>query len=182
MRRIGFLLAFLAGLALSGSAFADTGAAESEPSATGVSSEPAFTIGPQPVWYLMGGVTGGGSVLADDRSGFVGGELSLVRVRDLRWAGIYADAYYDFGIEGTYVTAGPELGISALGLDVGGALRFANGETEVGAAGRLVFSLGVFTLYGRYIYMSSDLDEHVVQLGAMLKLPLLSPFGAGAPR
>ena len=50
----------------------------------------------------------------------------------------------------------------------------------VGVAGRVFVSvLGSFAVYGRYVYL--DGGEHAVQLGVTLKLPLASPFGAGAP-
>lgn len=180
MQKLGLLLVCCAGVALPAGALADNDAADSGDAQ--VSSKPAFTIGPQPVWYFIGGVTSGASVVADDRGGFVGGELSLVRLRDRKWLGFYADGYYDFGVDGTYITAGPELGIGVLGVDLGGVLRFAEGESEIGASARAVISLGLFSIYGRYIYMNSDFDDQVVQVGAMLKFPLISPFGAGAPR
>jgi len=36
-----------------------------------------FTIGPQPTWFLLGGVTSGGTVALADRGAFVGGEVSF---------------------------------------------------------------------------------------------------------
>jgi hypothetical protein len=135
-----------------------------------------FSIGARPAWYLLGGVTGGGTVGVDQKGGFVGGELSVVRLKQGRYLGGYADAYYDFGIDGTYATAGVEVGKQIFGLDGGVALRFAGG-TEVGATARVFVSVGVFSIYARYAYFDSPADDHVIQLGAMLKLPLHSPFG-----
>src|SRR5262249_50760826 len=83
--------------------------------------DPPFTIGSRPAWYLMGGVTGGDTVVSEGGGGFVGGELSLVRLRDGVWTGLYGDGYYDFGIDGTYVTAGGELGYRWFGFDGGAA-------------------------------------------------------------
>src|SRR5690349_8516117 len=84
----------------------------------------AFRIGAKPVWWVMGGVTGGGTVTVDDRGGFVGGELSVSRLRQGTYVGVYADGYRDFGIDGTYTTAGVEVGRRFFGFDAGGALRF----------------------------------------------------------
>ncbi|MCE9576903.1 MAG: hypothetical protein K8W52_27400 [Deltaproteobacteria bacterium] len=139
------------------------------------SAEP-FRIGAIPAWYVLGGATGGGTVGVDQKGGFVGGELSVVRLRQGRYIGGYADAYYDFGIDGTYTTAGVEVGKQFVGLDAGVALRFA-GDTEIGGTARVFVSVGVFSVFARYAYFNSDTDDHVIQLGAMLKLPLHSPFG-----
>jgi hypothetical protein len=148
-----------------------------------------FSIGSRPVWFLTGGSTAGGTVAADARGGFVGGELSLVRVRESRFLGLYGDAYYDFGVEGTYVTIGPEVGWIrrsrsfpfGLGVDGGGAIRLGD-DTALGATGRVFVSLlGTLSIYGRYAYLDADEDDHVVQIGVTLKFPLPPPFGAGAP-
>jgi hypothetical protein len=168
MKHVWFALAALAGVA------------------PAVARADAFSIGAEPVWFVTGGGTGGGTVAADHRGAFVGGELSLVRLVENRFVGLYADAYYDFGAGGLYATIGPELGLLrrsptlpvAVGLDGGAALR--TGDDAIGATGRLFVSLlGSFAFYGRYIYL--DGGEHVVQLGVTLKFPLAPPFGAGAP-
>ena len=156
--------------------------------------EPPFVIGARPVWFLLGGVTGGANVAADDRGSFVGGELSLVRLRDGRFFGLYADTTYDFGPGATYLTAGPELGVHvrstravplSFGADGGLVLRF-DGDRRLGASGRVSVTLfGLFSIYGRYMFVAGSGDgegerEHVIQAGAMLKFPLTAPFGAGA--
>jgi hypothetical protein len=150
-----------------------------------------FTIGARPVWFVTGGATAGGSVVADDRGGFVGGELSLARLRENRFVGLYADGCYDFGFGGTYVTAGPELGLIrrslklplSLGIDGGGAVRIGD-ATDVGATGRVFLGLfGTVALYGRYVYVHTDAGaDHVVQVGVTLKFPLGPPWGAGTRR
>lgn len=136
--------------------------------------DPPFTIGSRPVWFLLGGVTSGGTVALADRGGYVGGELSLARVRRGNFLGFYADAYYDWGADGTYVTGGLEVGRKFFGLDGGPALRFADGETQKGVAARVTLGLGVFGLYVRYCYFDAMTDEHVLQVGAALKLPLMT--------
>jgi hypothetical protein len=148
-----------------------------------------FSIGGRPVWFVTGGATAGGTVAADRGGAFAGGELGLVRLRENRFAGLYADAYYDFGADQAYVTLGPELGLIrrsrtfpiAVGVDGGAAFRTGgDGVGGIGAAGRVFVSLlGSFAVYGRYVYLDSG--EHAVQLGVTLKLPLAPPFGAGAP-
>jgi hypothetical protein len=135
--------------------------------------EPAFTIGSRPAWVLLGGLTTGGTVALADRGALVGGELSLARLRDAQFAGVYADAYYDWGAHGTYVTSGLELGHSFLGLDGGIALRFAD-QTNVGVAARVTVGLGVAGLYLRYAHFGGAMDgeKDVLQLGLVLKLPV----------
>jgi hypothetical protein len=139
-----------------------------------------FSIGSEPAWFVMAGGTGGGTVATGDRGGFVGGELSVVRVREARFLGLYVDAYYDFGVDGTYLTAGPELGWIrrsrtlpiSLGLDGGGALRRTD-DTAYGATGRVfVTFFGTLSLYGRYAYLDAEEDDHVVQIGLTFKFPL----------
>ena len=148
--------------------------------------DPPFVIGARPAWFLTAGVTGGGTVGVDTRGGYVGGEASLVRLREARFVGLYADAYYDFGVDGTYLTAGPELGLIrrsktmplSLGLDGGAALRLAD-ERALGATGRLFVTVaGSVSLYARYAYLDADADPHVVQVGLTFKFPLGPPFGA----
>jgi hypothetical protein len=134
-----------------------------------------FQIGPASVWYLLGGVTSGATVALAPRGGYVGGELSLARLKDSNYVGVFADGYYDFGIDGTYVHTGIELGRKIIGVDAGPALRFASGRSELGASARIHISAGVFGIYLRYSYFDSS-DPHVLQVGAMLKMPLLSPF------
>ena len=92
--------------------------------------DPAFTIGSKPAWLLLGGVTTGGTIALADKGAFVGGELSLARLRDGNFVGVYADGYYDWGAHGTYMTGGLELGHKFVGLDGGVALRFADGDKQ----------------------------------------------------
>jgi hypothetical protein len=156
--------------------------------APAAADDPGFRIGSQPAWFLRGGVTTGGTVAVDDRGAYVGGELSFARLHRSRAAGVYADAYYDFGVNGTYLTAGPELGMHlrrtqrvpiGLGVDGGIALRFGGG-TDVGATGRAYVSLlGALSIYARYAYFDADANDHVVQVGLALKFPLAPPLGGG---
>jgi hypothetical protein len=142
------------------------------PRAALADDDPPFTIGSQPVWFLLGGVTSGATVALADRGGFVGGELSLARLREGKHVGIYADGFYDWGADGAYVTGGLEAGYKFLGIDGGGALRFADDDTQLGVTGRVSVGLGVFNLYVRYAFFDAMSDEHVLQVGAALKLPL----------
>jgi hypothetical protein len=154
----------LAGLGVS---LPKTAAADDEP----------FTIGSTPAWFLLGGVTGGGTVGVGTTGGYVGADLSLARLRDGNYVGFYGDGYYDFGIDGAYVTGGLELGHQFLGLDAGPAVRLANGKTDLGVAARASLSIGLFAIYVRYAYFDAMTDDHVIQVGGMLKFPLVSPFG-----
>jgi hypothetical protein len=139
--------------------------------------DPPFTIGAQPAWLLLGGVTTGGTVALGDRGALVGGELSLARLREASFAGIYADGYYDWGAHGTYATAGLELGHKYVGVDGGVALRFddmgTDMGTDVGATGRVTVGLGVVGVYARYAHFWDAMaNEDILQVGLMLKLPL----------
>ena len=135
-----------------------------------------YRFGGEPAWFVSGGATAGDTVHSDG-GGYVGGELSLVRVREAHFAGAYVDGYHDFGGGGTFATAGPELGWIhraklmpiGVGVDGGGALRVLDGHTTAGATGRLFVSLaGTVSVYARYAW----LDEHVVQVGVTIKFPL----------
>lgn len=150
-------------------------------------ADDAFSIGSRPVWFVTGGVSTGGTIALDTRGVFVGGELSVARVRDRGFVGLYADGYYDFGVDGTYLTFGPELGFIrrsrtmplSFGADGGAAFRFS-GDTELGGAVRAYVTVaGIFSVYARYMHFGSGQDDRVVQLGLALKFPLVSPFGAG---
>ena len=139
------------------------------------SEKPPFTIGAKPTWYLMSGVTTGGTVAAHDRGGFVGGEASIVRLsRGGKFFGCYGDGYYDFGIERSYATTGVELGYKVFGIDGGGASRIGSGRVEWGATGRLFLTVGIISLYGRYAIFPDPIiqgNEHIVQIGALVKIP-----------
>jgi hypothetical protein len=138
---------------------------------------PAFKVGSSPAWYLLGGVTTGGTLVAHDRGGYLGGELSLVRLQEGYFIGAYGDAYRDFGAHRTYATSGLELGYRFVGVDFGAAARMGGEHVEWGPTDRLFVGAGAFSLYGRYAHFSSSLgagDEHVVQIGVLLKLPLFA--------
>lgn len=150
--------------------------------------DPPFHIGAKPVWFLTAGPTAGGTVATDTRGGFVGGELSLSRTIEAHYLGVYVDAYRDFGVDGTYLTFGPELGWIrrarmlplSVGIDGGGVVRFAD-ERAFGATGRLFFvAAGSFAVFGRYAYLDAAEDDHVVQIGVTFKFPIAPPFGAAA--
>jgi hypothetical protein len=148
------------------------------PRAASADEPPPFTIGSRPAWILLGGVTSGGTVALADRGAFVGGELSVARLRDGSYFGFYADGYYDWGADGTYVTGGVELGRRFFGVDGGVALRLADGERDLGVTGRFNVSVGLFGLYARYAYFNDAMaDEHVLQVGLAFKLPLMTIGG-----
>lgn len=152
--------------------------APEHPDVRGQDTPQPFEIGGQPAWFLLGGVSAGYTALGD-RGGFVGGELSVARLLSARTIGFYADAYYDFGADGTYVSAGPELGLKVLALDGGIAARFDGGMdgTDLGGTARLCATVGVVSLCGRYSRFDADEDKNVIQIGALFKLPLMSPSG-----
>ena len=135
----------------------------------------AYTIGPEPAWYLLGGWTTGSTLVAHDHGYYLGGEASIVRLSPKdRFVGFYGDGYHDFGARRTYTTAGLEGGAHFVGVDGGLATRFGGDRPEWGAAARLFASVGVVGLYVRYAYFAASLgrsDDHVVQIGALIKVP-----------
>lgn len=146
--------------------------------------DPAFHIGSRPAWLLLGGVTTGGTVALGDRGALVGGELSLVRLRNANFVGLYGDGYYDWGANGTWVTGGLELGRRltsltqyglpvGLGLDGGIAVRLAEDDREIGATVRLTSGFGVVGIYVRYAHFwDTPNDGNVIQVGLLLKMPI----------
>jgi hypothetical protein len=136
-------------------------------------TDPAFTIGSTPAWLLLGGVTTGGTVALADKGALVGAELSLARLREGNFIGVYADGYYDWGAHGTYATGGLELGHRFFGVDGGLALRRADGAQQLGATGRLTIGIGAVGLYARYTHLrDTTMNADVIQVGLLLKLPL----------
>jgi hypothetical protein len=143
--------------------------------ATAHAEDAPFTIGSKPGWFVAGGVTTGGTVVTHERGGYVGGELSAVRLHEGRFVGLYGDGYYDVGAGRTYATSGIELGYKFLGFDGGAAARIGGERVEWGPTGRLFVTVGILSLYVRYAYFADSLvaaNEQVVQIGGLFKLPL----------
>lgn len=133
----------------------------------------SFAFGTSPNWYGMTGLTGGYSFGEYGPGGFVGAEVSVVRLHKGVWAGLYADGFWDFSQRSATITVGPELGYLMFGLDGGLGVRFGDG-VELGGQARLLLSLGLFSLYGRWgIWPTPDRIEHVGQVGVLLKFPVL---------
>lgn len=132
---------------------------------------PPFSFGPVPGYSLLGGLQGGGSFGSGDAGGYLGLDLSYNRLKAGTWVGASADASWDFGRDELLACLGPQLGLMAVGLDAGGALRLRDGETTLGVEGRLAFTVGVFAVTGRYAHFF-DGDPHLFQVGILLKLPL----------
>lgn len=142
--------------------------------------EPPFTIGAEPAWLLLGGVSGGGSLASDDNGGFAGGELSVVRLRQSWWIGGYLDGGYEFAQSAPFLSVGPELGYSVIGVDGGAFVRCDEAGVELGPQGRVAIGVGVFSLFARYAFLPhAQRNQHVVQIGAVFKMPMSSPFGQG---
>jgi hypothetical protein len=146
-------------------------AAMSLPAMSFAEDEP-FAFGPVPGWQIMVGPTLGGAV--GDGSGFhLGAEASLNRLMRGYWVGGYADGAYEFGRGEALLTVGPQLGYTVFGLDAGLAIR-SGGWTNPGVAARLLFTTGLFGLYGRYIGIDGD---NTFQIGVLLKLPVWASAG-----
>ncbi|MEZ4360413.1 MAG: hypothetical protein R3B48_09545 [Kofleriaceae bacterium] len=149
------------------------------PAARPAWAEPrGFAIGTQPAWFVLGGLSTGFTVAgADERGAAVGGELSVARLRDQRFFGAYAESSYDFSVDSATVGGGLEAGWQVIALDVGALARRLD-DPELGVSARLCASAGVLSLCGRYArFFDVAVDRNVFQLGLLLKLPLLSPYG-----
>lgn len=134
----------------------------------------AFSLGADAGWYVMGGITGGGSFGTLGPGGFVGGELSLVRLKRGNWLGLYTDAFYDFGQRRAMMTVGPEFGKRFLGLDGGLGVRFGGDDgPDLGGQARLLLTAGLIGIYGRYGIWPGDELEHTGQVGMLIKVPML---------
>ena len=138
-----------------------------------------FDFGPVPGWSVLVGSHFGGS-FGGGGGGFLGAELSVSRLSQRWWTGLYVDGGYDFGRGGeVLVTGGPQLGYTAIGLDGGAALRVRDGETDLGPPGRLLISLAILSIYGRYAYFT-DSGDHLGQVGLLFKLPVWASDVGGA--
>lgn len=136
----------------------------------------ALSVGYESSWHLFGGVTAGSSFESTGRGPFVGTQLSLVRLKHGRWLGMYAEGQYTFGFRSFMTTVGPEFGYKYGGIDAGLATRFGGGHTTFGPQGRLIATVGIFSLIGRYVHWP-EFDEHTFQLGVVIKGPLIAPWG-----
>ena len=138
----------------------------------------AFAFGNSAEFFLLGGLTGGGS-FGSAAGGYAGGELSGVWLKEGLWGGFYADTVYDFGRGSTAITVGPEFGLAVLGFDGGVGFRFGEeDEAELGYQGRGMVTLGNFAIYGRYgFWPDSDDAKHIGQVGVLLKMPLWNATG-----
>jgi len=151
------------------------GGREEEATTSGAPERSGYLVGPDSGWYLLGGATGGASFGPRGAGGFVGGEVSLVRLRRTRWVGAYVDGFYDFSSDRAAFTLGPELGIGPLGFDGGLGLRPGREgrAVELGGQARVLVTAGLFGLFARYGAWSVGGEvEHVAQVGALLKFPL----------
>lgn len=143
--------------------------------------EDSVTLGYRGGWYFLGGATGGGSSSPTTGGGYIGGEVSVARLRRGLWHGLYGDAIYDFGQGTMTVTAGPEFGYSVLGIDGGVGLRPGpDQDLELGPQIRGLLTLGIFAFYVRYGFWPESIDHrHVRQFGVLLKVPLATPWAFG---
>lgn len=142
--------------------------------------ESSLTLGYDPGWFILGGLTGGASFGEPGRGGFLGGELSVVRLGNSWWNGLYADIAYDFGHHEPTFTVGPEFGWMVLGVDGGvGVKPGEDGGVQLGPQVRGLLTFAVFSLYARFAYWPDATQKNVQQYGVLLKFPLAMPWGQG---
>lgn len=136
---------------------------------------PAISVGFEPTWHSAFGISGGGSFHGGAYGGFLGGQLSLAKIKTDLWMGGFTDAHYDFGDGALTVAAGPEIGYNFFGIDAGAAGRFFAGSPQFGPQARVLMTVGLASVFGRYKYWPGT-DEHVAQAGILVKLPLMAPW------
>lgn len=120
--------------------------------------------------YALGGLSTG---MTFAPSGYyLGGELSLVRqFREFAWLGGYVDGVYDFGIDQTRLSIGPEVGWSALGLDVGYLLALDAEGQHSGLTARPLVTIGYVAGFARVTHVF-DQSKTWLEAGVLLKYPL----------
>lgn len=180
MRTAIAIIAAVATVAFAPAVYADTTeAGESEADAEVAvddTDHPALFVGYTSAWKFFGGFAGGASFSGEGTGGYTGTQFSVVRTKHGRWLGLQTGIQYDFGASSFMATAGPEFGYKFGGIDAGAAARFGGEESAIGPQGRLIATVGVLSLVGRYGFFPA-LDEHLVQVGLVLKGPLTSPRG-----
>lgn len=128
-------------------------------------------------WYVPAGIATGITMQElGDRHGFLGVEVSAVycdigaNLLELRWLGLYADAYWVGKLDEIRFTVGPELGWMVVGLDVGyvGVATFDGGYTH-GMAARIVLTASILAVYFRWDWLVHEKDYG--ELGILVKFP-----------
>jgi hypothetical protein len=104
----------------------------------------------------------------------LGGEASVVGVRDAVWAGAYLDATYAFAAEETRLSVGPEIGIRFLGID-GGYVLVVGGErgAQHGVAIRPMLTVGVVSVCFRSTWLIGEHADWLGELNVLVKVPIV---------
>lgn len=137
--------------------------------------EPVYSFGPKTGWQAFVGPSLGAVVANDDNGFFAGGEVSITRLRERIWWGLYSDATHTFADASTLVTAGPTLGWSVVGIETGFAMRARDG-VDTGLNIRGVLTLGFLGIYGRWVHLPGP-DESFGQFGLYVKMPFWASKG-----
>lgn len=139
-----------------------------------------FEIGARPGWTLLAGPTVGlcvsGTSCIDGVSGFLGAELSISRVMEGVWYGLFTDSVWDFGTDAIWIHAGPEFGYGPIGIDGGVSVALLD-EVQYGLNVRGILTAGILGFYVRYTLLPGLDDEHGVLAGMMVKLPIWASAG-----
>jgi hypothetical protein len=124
--------------------------------------------------YLPIGLNLGGSLNGSLPNGFVlGGEISAAYLHhSIAWWGGYADVLHDFGVKATRISVGPEVGWGPVGLDGGFLLEARDGQAHAGTALRLLLSVSLLSVYGRWGHTFGDGERNFGEAGVLLKVPI----------
>lgn len=127
-------------------------------------------------WYLPFGFALGLSIHGPNVSNgfFLGGEVSYVYLDVERgfWIGGYVDSLYDFGAEVGRFSVGPEIGYGVFGVDFGYLAQFGDGYRH-GTSVRVVLTMAIAAIYGRWGHVFGDVAEHDFgELGFLIKVPI----------
>jgi hypothetical protein len=140
-------------------------------------------------WYVPMGVSLAAAIRESGGRGFaLGGEVSVVHL-DMDsglWYGAYLDAIGDFGSRALRMSAGPELGVSIVGFDAGALLEVVDGRVREGFQLRMLLTLGLVAVYGRWAHVFGDIEaDDVGEVGLLIKVGIpvkVEPgWGLGRP-
>lgn len=131
-------------------------------------------------WVFPVGVNVGGALHdhALPAGVVLGAEASAARVAaawrvPTFWRGAYVDGLYDFGARRGRVGVGPEIGVAFLGLDAGFVAQLGDGALRPGFAVRPMLTVGLVTLYARFVDVPGDsVVNRTWELGALFKWPI----------
>jgi len=125
--------------------------------------------------YLPVGVNIGAEIYPKNRKGFIlGGEISgvLFMLDPGVWCGIYTDYLHNFKSNLNRMSTGIELGFTFFGLELGYLGEMNESIFRHGIRTGIIGSVGFVSVYGRYGYLFEQGENHLIEMGVLLKFPI----------